>query len=339
MDKDLYAVFQQLATPLVDAANAECFNALPVGGTGHWHIGKSADGLPALIGTADGSYEGGRLLAVKLENLRVQHHVRCSLVRSDGDVETAKYSIVQCLSHDVEVQQRFVRTIGSALLGLDSHVAVRDLNRLIDQLVVLFQLMRQPATRTMRGLWAELFVILRSSDPPRMIDAWHGQPGEHFDFSQGANRLEVKASSSRSRNHVFSLEQVYPPSGATALVASIHVEDQTSGSSLGELWDRAVDTAPTADARLKVERVCVQALGRDLRVGRSFSADWKVAVDSLAFFCVSDIPRPPAEVPRGVSQLRFRSDLSIAEPVKATRLDAFHRCCLGLVALPGGARH
>ena len=43
----------------------------------------------------------------------------------------------------------------------------------------------------------------------------------------------MKSSSTRSRDHVFSFEQVYPPSGASVLVASVYVEDQTNGRLLG----------------------------------------------------------------------------------------------------------
>ena len=163
-----------------------------------------------------------------------------------------------------------------------------------------------------------------------MIEAWHSQWPEYFDFSQGTDRLEVKSASSRTRAHIFSLEQVHPPSGTNAIVASVHVKEQTNGRTLGELWDGAVDAGPDAKARLKVERVCVEALGEDLGAGREFAADWTQAVESLAFYSVTDIPRPSANTPPGVTQVRFRSDLSIAQRVDPTQVGEFHKCCLGL---------
>lgn len=167
-----------------------------------------------------------------------------------------------------------------------------------------------------------------------MIDAWHSESMEHFDFSRGSERLEVKSSSRRSREHVFGFEQVYPPSGASVLIASVHVEEQTNGRSLGDLWDRVVDAAPDAEARLKVERVCAEALGQDLGAGRAFSGDWNVAVESRAFYDVAAIPRPSADCPPGVSQLRFCSDLGLADTVELTDVGDFHRCCLGVGTLP-----
>ena len=148
-------------------------------------------------------------------------------------------------------------------MGLDEHVRASDLVDLVDRLVLLFRLVGKPRDRTIHGLWAELFVILSASNPALMIDAWHSQSMEHFDFSRGSERLEVKSSSMRSREHMFSFEQVYPPSGASVLIASVHVEEQTNGRSLGYLWNRVVDVAPNAEARIKIERVCAQSLGQD----------------------------------------------------------------------------
>ena len=328
--EDLPAIFEQLNAPQADSACEDTFDARPVPGRDQWRIAKSESGLPAVLVAVDAPVGRDKPLGVDLANLRVEHNVRCSVSRQGGGVEIARYSIIQCLSSDSAVQACFLRTIGGVLVGLDGHVKAKDLVDLVDRLVVLFRLVGKPRERTIHGLWAELFVILSTSDPATMIGAWHSQSMEHFDFSLGSERLEVKSSSMRSREHMFSFEQVYPPSRASVLIASVHVEEQTNGKSLGYLWDRVVDAAPSAEARLKVERVCAQSLGQDLGAGRTFSGDWNVAVESLAFYQVADIPRPSGDCPPGVSQLRFRSDLSLADPVEPVNLGEFHRCCLGV---------
>ena len=294
-----------------------------------WRVARNEAGLPAILVAVDAPTGPDRPLAVGLPNLRVEHNVRCGVSRQGKDVEIARYSIIQCLTGDSDVQACFLRTIGGALVGLEGRVEAKDLVDLVDRLILLFRSVAKPRERAIQGLWAELFVILSASDPAVMIEAWHSQSMEHFDFGRGDERLEVKSSSNRSREHVFSFEQVYPPSGASVLVASVYVDEQTNGRSLGYLW--VVDATPSGEARLKVERVCAQSLGQDLGVGREFSADWNLAVESLAFYRVTDIPRPPADCPPGVSQLRFRSDLNLAEPTDAVRLGEFHRCCLGRV--------
>lgn len=330
---DLLTIFQQLSTPRSDSSGTDAFNTAPIPDRTQWHMGKSDAGLPAVLVAVHGGQGTDRPLTVGLENLRVEHNVRCRLTRPDGSAEVARYSIIRCLSTDTEVQACYLRTIAGALMGLDRDVEARDLTELVDRLVALFRLVRRPRAQTIRGLWAELFVVLAARDSPMMIDAWHSNPAERFDFSRDDERLEVKSSSTRSRDHVFSFEQVYPPSAASVLIASVHVEDQTNGTTLGDLWDRVSDAAPSSDARLKIERVCVESLGEDLAVGRASAFDWDLAVESLAFYRAADIPRPSPDCPSGVSQIQFRSDLDLANPVEPSSLPpsgGLHRTCLGL---------
>ena len=332
--ENLTSLFRRLALPDCGATHGEAFSSRSVPGHDEWRVAKSEVGLPAILVAVGAGLDCSRTPTVRLENLRVEHNVRCSLTRSDGGVEVARHSIIQCLSDDSDVQDCFLRTVDGALAGVKALVSAEDLVDLIDRLVTLFRLIRQPRSQVVHGLWAELFIILSASDPSMMIDAWHCQPSEHFDFSREAERLEVKSSATRSREHVFSFEQVYPPSGASVLVASVHVEAQTNGTTLGDLWDAVMDAAPSADSRLKVERVCVESLGRDLAAGRAFSGDWNLGMDSLSFYRMTDIPRPAPDCPPGVSQLRFCSDVSLAAPVEPACLGSFHRCCLGLVVPP-----
>ena len=328
--EDLLAIYDSLCAPTaVDPVAGEAFDARPVRARDHWRIAKSSRGHPTVLVAVAPAGRGDRPVAVELENLSVEHNVLCSVFREGGERVRSRYSIIRCLSDDSEVQGCFLRTIGGALLGMGQEVEASDLARIIDRMVALFRLMRMPRGRTIRGLWAELFVIVSSRDPMMMIEAWHNDSMERFDFSLGSERLEVKSAATRSRERMFSFEQVYPPSGASVLIASVCVEERANGMSLGRLWDSAADAVPNAEARLKVERVCIQALGQDLSVGRTFSADWAAAVDSLAFYDVRDIPRPPFDCPPGVSQVRFRSDLSMAIPVGGANLGTFHRCCVG----------
>ena len=327
--EDLLSVFFSLPSAQVDRTGRETFVAHSIAGRDQWRVTKGASGQPAVLIAVAPSRSGGRQAPVELENLRVEHDVRCSVSDEYGERRLSRFSIIRCLSDDSEVQASFWRTIGGALIGMDRVVGASDLAELVDRLIRLFRLARKPRVRTIRGLWAELFSIMSARDPGMMIEAWHNDAMERFDFSLGYERLEVKSSSTRSREHIFGLEQVHPPSGERVLVASVYVEERASGTSLGSLWDRAADTVSNAVARLKVERICAQTLGRDIGLGRAFCADWAAAADSMTFYDVSDIPRPPSGLPPGVSDVRFRSDLRFADPVASTGLGIFHQCCLG----------
>lgn len=308
--------------PASATSDAEVFSSVAIPGRPQWHIGRSSTGLPAVLVAVENPLSAERLLTVGLENLRIEHNIRCQLTRSGSKPVMSRYSILQCLSDDSEVQACFLRTIAGVVAGFGGRVEARDLTELVNRLIALFRLVRQPRAQAIRGLWGELFVLLSSRDCAQMVNAWHSNPIERFDFSSGDQRIEVKSSSTRSRDHLFSIEQVYPPSGASVLVASVHVEEQVNGTTLGELWDRASDAAADAVGRLKIERVCVESLGEDLAVGRASAFDADLAADSLAFFAVQDIPRLSPTVPMGVSQVQFRSDLSLVTPASTQVLRA-----------------
>src|SRR6185295_947327 len=108
------------------------------------------------------------------------------------------------------------------------------------------------------GLWGELFVISEAREPAILLKGWHRDPLERFDFSGGDCAVEVKSSARRIRQHHFSVEQANPPNSMTVWVASLFVEKQTEGLSLGELWDRCrvlVENDP--DLLLRIEEVCI----------------------------------------------------------------------------------
>ena len=331
---DLVVLYSQLSTPTARLDSQEAYISRPIRGYRRCHLAKSVKALPAVLIAPANDSTIHRPLSVHLENLRVEHNVLCNVTSSDGQTNVIRCSIIQCLSTKRAIQECFLRTIGGTLLQLTGEVTADDISSLIDRLLVLFRLVVQPPLRTFRGLWAELFVILSARDVGTMIDAWHNDPNEHFDFSHGVERLEVKSSSTRSRAHLFSLEQVYPPAGVSALVASLHVESHPNGATLGKLWDDLLEVAPSGDARMKIERVCVESLGQSLEAGRAFSGDWHLAMQSVAFYSVNDIPRLRNECPLGVSDVRFRSDLELADPVIVGKLGSFHRCCVGSLHPP-----
>ena len=84
--------------------------------------------------------------------------------------------------------------------------------------------MTDSPTNTVNGLWSELFLIENSTNPKELINYWHNLPEEKFDFNAGKERIEVKSSSSFERKHIFSAEQLNPPSDTQVLIASVFLK-------------------------------------------------------------------------------------------------------------------
>jgi len=202
------------------------------------------------------------------------------------------------------------------LQSLPAVPAAPELSDAVQRMAVLFTALEHPPTRATQGLWAELFLIANAREPVITAESWHNEASERYDFALALCRLEVKSSGDRTRDHYFSYEQVYPVAGVNVIIASLFVERSTAGTSLGDLWD-AVRAAVSAhsELRLKVDEICFRSLGSSWPDARALTFDEQLAKQSLAFYHVRDIPRVESELRAGVTEVRFRSDLSLGQNI------------------------
>jgi hypothetical protein len=156
-----------------------------------------------------------------------------------------------------------------------------------------------------------------------LLTAWRKISEEHFDFASGPERIEVKSASNRCREHYFSLAQLTPLGGARVIVASIFVERAGGGISLRQLFEdvreRLSDDAAIVS---QFDATFYAGLGSTWSDAMDESFDWEVARDSIAFFEAESVPKPDADLPVGVFDVRFRSHLALATPLDKTVLFA-----------------
>jgi len=309
----LSALFQSLSPPPSDAKSALVFSGITIPNCAH-HLAKDSEGRPTIL--LETSSSNVRPPSVALRNLRVDHEVRCHIRLSDGRSLDNSFSIIQCQSVSPTLQECFLDLMAALLKGLPSDPAAQDVSQNLDNVALLFQALERPPSRSIQGLWGELFIIVNSERPWVLVECWHGEAAERYDFGVELYRLEVKTSGDRSRKHYFSFDQVYPPSGIIVCVASLFTERATGGVSVGQLWDKAREAVGNSlSLRLKIDQVCIQSLGDAWEEALSVTFDPKLATQSLGFYNVQDIPRVSALNPDGVSDIRFRSDLSLAQPI------------------------
>jgi hypothetical protein len=310
-------MFDGLQTPAGNADFMETFSGIQIPSLPSWHLCKDRHGRPALLVSI--STEGSGINtppSITLENLRVEHNLHCRIAKKQGDIITRHFSIVQCLSNERALHEYFLLTMSAIVRSLPQSLSTDQLSEAVDALSDLFLALQQAPKRSIQGLWAELFVIGCAKQPVVMLQAWHDAADERYDFSLGPQRIEVKSSGDRTRRHHFSLEQAYPPSGTDVLVASLFVEQAANGLGLGELWGKAREIAGSnSDLRLKVERICIDALGTSWSAAMSKRYDRQLAEQSLFFFDIRSMPRVSEEQPRGITDVRFRTDLTLVRPV------------------------
>ncbi len=316
---NLSTLFMEVAIPSGQSSASGLYLGTSIPDTPH-HLARDSRGKPVVLLAADES--DIRPASLQLQNFQIEHGIRCRIAQASGNTVENKFTVAQCRADDVLLQRCFLDLFDVVLAELPLQPTQRDVSQTLQRMASLFLTLERPPRRAAQGLWGELLLIVRATNPIRMAESWHNEASERFDFASGSQRLEVKTSAERSRCHHFSYEQAYPVQGVQCVVASMFLEQSTGGRSLGDLWDEVRNIlSAQLDLRVRIDEVCLSSLGNTWQQACSLAFDEQLAVASLAFFDVRDIPRLQQEVPNGISEIRFRSDLSLATRIQNTDRD------------------
>lgn len=217
---ELFHSFDASAT----TESEERFSAIPIPEYEQHRLGKDTQGQPLLLISVLEGRGQREPVPIILEHLTVMYNLRCRVARPDGTSEEERFTIVRCTSEDTTLQTYFLRVASSIIISLKEQSTQSDVAHSVNQLIELFRAMVKPPRKSVQGLWAELFLISEARQPVLLVDAWHTEPEDRYDFAMDEQRIEVKSFSGQIRQHHFSLGQLHPPAGVNVLVASVRVE-------------------------------------------------------------------------------------------------------------------
>lgn len=256
------------------------------------------------------------LAAFELTGVRARFDVLLDL-EIDDSTHQARCSVLQCLAPEASIQKLFLSTIESLLRDLPLPRSTRSVYEQFQAVVWMFSRLAGTPESSVTGLLGELAVLAFHPDPVAAAHAWRARNNSRFDFTFEGYRLEVKSTTTRTRSHEVSYEQVNPPAGTLAFLASVWVEEAQQGMSGADLLDvalRACAVDPAASQRLR--DVVTNTMGNGLEAFLEFRCDQAVLRDEMTFYNAEDVPAF-RHLPPGVSGARFMSDLSFADPVNA----------------------
>ncbi len=181
-----------------------------------------------------------------------------------------------------------------------------------------------------RGLWGELFMMSHVRGFLFWAPFWHSEVTRRFDFSCGRNRVEVKVTTRPERTHHFSHRQIYATEGEEIVVASILATEDDSGLSLRQLIEACRSALLGTPNYLKLEKAVRRAgMESTTELGPVMAA--AEARGSLAWFRSWAVPHFLVPEPPGVTETRYRVDLSTAPRITTVELDEW--LCLWSPAL------
>ncbi|MBI2304469.1 MAG: PD-(D/E)XK motif protein [Chloroflexi bacterium] len=161
------------------------------------------------------------------------------------------------------------------------------------------------------GLWGELFVMSRVRGLQFWAPFWHSETTRRFDFSAARRRVEVKTTIGAQRIHHFSHRQIYAESGEEIVIASLLVREDDAGLSLRELVLQCRQALLGTPHIIKLERA-VRSAGMEDPSETGPAFDPTEAERELAWFRSTEAPHFRMPEPPGVSETRYKVDLSTA---------------------------
>lgn len=311
----LSAIFGALGS----APDASSYVAAQLEGHPHLRIGRSPRGTPALL-IKLAAQEQTPAPPIRLANLEVEHSVRCTIANGKA-TESGLFAIVGYTGEDSALREHFFSITESMLRHFPRDSSPEQVRSVLAKYIELFSALALPSRGSVQGLWAELFLISQSARTDLALSSWHRLATEKFDFSNGRDRVEVKSYSGGIRSHHFSLEQLTPDKGVSAMICSVNVRPAAGGISISTLRQQILnEVRGSPELRHHLEQQIATALGEGLSAGLDLAYDADRAHASLAWFRVEDIPSVAVPSP-AISEVRFTVDLSDIPEATLTDLE------------------
>lgn len=248
---------------------------------------------------------------VNLDLISVQFGMLCRLKLDNGEFIDNTYTVVSLKTDEPDFISYFLHIVNLIINKIGETPSQKVLVDEIGKLVELFRQFSKPATKTIQGLWAELFVIAKSSNPEYLINSWHASPGDTFDFNDGYNKVEVKSTSKSVRKHKFSLDQLSPNSGSDLVICSLFAVETGQGDNVFSLKEEIEQRIASLTTRFRLNDIFARTLGSDFEKAQDIYFDTQRAIDSYRFYHISQIPKIDiSDIPPEISNVHFDCDLS-----------------------------
>lgn len=310
---NLLKVFLELSIP--NGNDSKSINAITLTECPIAKVGINDEGFAVvLISTKeDGAYLSRK--NVKLKYLELTHNLVCR-VTEVGKSSVENLSIITFKSKQSELLSYFFGISESLLESLSKSPTQREISEIFENYAEIFRYLSETPSKTLQGLWAELFLIERSSEQSILLNYWHLIPEERFDFNADSEKVEVKSSSNMERTHIFSAEQLMPSADKQVIIASLFLRQVTNGRSLIDLMDSIKANINENSLTEKMYNIVAKTLGNVVEQSIGIKYDYELAKNSLQFYRHQDISKiERISIPERVSDVKYKSDLTNVAPI------------------------
>ena len=314
---ELWAHFLSLTDP--DPKTSALFSAKVIPGRDADYIAKGVRGEPIVLLRVTEPHMTRPPL--RLRYISVEYAQECRVKEEGISPVVGEFVMVTCVPDNPALFELFVRSADALVSTIPTKPTVTQIEGCVRSFVELYRKLSQPSSRSIKGLWAELFLIDTSTAPIDLVSAWHVDATEKFDFSSGDTHIEVKASELPQRVHEFALGQLRPAPGSHAYLASMLLQRSAGGVGVLDLGERiAAKLGMNRQLISKVWDNIAQSLGSDFGVATDIKFDEHHAFSGLRMVPIEAIPCVQTPLAPEILDVRIKVDVSaIADMHRVSR--------------------
>ena len=246
--------------------------------------------------------------------LNLEHGIECTIFENKKK-KIEKLSIIKLSTNEENLKEIFLRSMDNIVLSLSNKISEKEIYDLTKNIIKLFEKIASKRNIDLIGLWGELFVIKILKAKDLLIEAWHPNPTDPFDFLIKNHALEIKTTQKNDRKHIFKYEQLNSKN-IDIIVGSVLIRKSRSGLSLLDLKDDILKKISNEDLKKKLQEMYDIYTGtKTQKELDEVKFNYDYAKDFIKFFDAKKIPRILETPMEGLKNINFESNLNGIENI------------------------
>lgn len=296
-----YDLFKKLSLP--ETSNLDEYKSSIIPNSSH-RVAKNFKGLPAiLIKTKN---DDNMINNYKGDNILLRFKENCKIIEDD---KSYVFTILSCRSDDELIIKMFLDICETTLSGLNNEPTCKEIKKITNTIIELFREISDKK-RSIIGLWGELFLIKTSSNTEKVLQAWHENPTDKYDFFDDNEALEVKCTSSTDRVHKFKHDQLLSEIKNHYVVSIMVSENSINGISIVDLFEDIKRNKLPENLLNKLTKNFYKVVGSNLKEDlNEIKFDIEYSKKNLMYFKLKDISTL-RNSDDAISEITYKVDLS-----------------------------
>jgi|TARA_B100001964_G_C14244920_1_gene606911 hypothetical protein len=249
-----------------------------------------------------------------LNNLTLEHNIQCTIYLKNKK-KKQKFSILKCTSKEEHLKEIFLKGMDGITGSLPNNISEEKIYELTSKLVKLFEKISKKRNYDLTGFWGELFTIKHLKLKELLIEAWHPNNNDIFDFLIRNQALEIKTTTSNDRKHHFSYEQLNSKN-LIIIVGSVMIRKSRAGISLLDLKKNIMEEINKKELKEKLQEMYNVITGsKSQRELDNAKYSYDYAKENIMFFDSKNVPRIKETPMHGIKNIKFESNLNGAKNI------------------------